>query len=298
MKSLEVNPNIDWYVRLKRMKGTEMKTEIIFEDQDLFVIRKPAGFATQTARVGQADVVSELKNHIAASGAATPPYLGIIHRLDQPVEGLLVFAKNKKAAAALTKQLGGEDCTLNKQYYAVLCGKPSQKAGELVDYMYRDPQKARAVIVENRTGRSREDSSCAEEPISGIEKPVSSAGGRKTGSRKPEGSRGGITAKKAVLRYQILQTVRASSGEEISLAEIQIDTGRFHQIRAQMAHAGMALLGDEKYAGEAVKACSRRLGIRTTALCAGSLAFVHPVTEETLCFEIRPRSKAFSFFEL
>ncbi|MDE5589818.1 MAG: RluA family pseudouridine synthase [Acetatifactor sp.] len=242
-----------------------MKTEIIYEDKDLLVIRKPAGLATQTARVGQADVVSELKNYIAASGTAEPPYLGIIHRLDQPVEGLLVFAKNKKAAAALTKQLGGqgEDCTLNKRYYAVLCGKPSQKEGELVDYMYKDIQKmGKAVIVENYTEYS------------------------------------GKGCKKAVLQYRILQMVRTPSGEDISLADIKIGTGRFHQIRAQMAHAGMALLGDEKYADEAVKACSRRLGIRTVALCAGSLAFVHPVTGERLHFDTRPRSEAFSFFEL
>lgn len=241
-----------------------MKTEIIFEDKDLFVIRKPAGFATQTARVGQADVVSELKNYMAASGAARPPYLGIVHRLDQPVEGLLVFARNKKAAAALTRQLGGqdEDFALNKQYYAVLCGKPPQKEGTLVDYMCRDLQKTgKAVIVE-------------------------------------DGAECSATPQKAVLRYKILQTVRPPSGGEISLADIQIDTGRFHQIRAQMAHAGMALLGDEKYADEDVKAYSDRLGIRTVALCAGSLSFVHPVTGERLYFKTEPRSAAFSFFDL
>lgn len=242
-----------------------MKTEIMYEDKDLFVIRKPAGLATQTARVGQADVVSELKNYMVASGAPKPPYLGIIHRLDQPVEGLLVFAKNKKAAAALTKQLGGqgEDCTLSKHYYAVLCGKPPQKEGELVDYMYKDMQETgKAVIVENYT----EDS--------------------------------GKGGKKAVLQYRILQTVGTRSGEDISLADIRIETGRFHQIRAQMAHAGMALLGDEKYADEAVKACSRGLGIRTVALCARSLSFIHPVTGEELHFNTEPRSKAFSFFKL
>ncbi|MDE6639489.1 MAG: RluA family pseudouridine synthase [Acetatifactor sp.] len=282
-----------------------MKTEIIYEDKDLLVIRKPAGLATQTARVGQADVVSELKNYIAASGTAEPPYLGIIHRLDQPVEGLLVFAKNRKTAAALTKQLGGqgEDCTLNKRYYAVLCGKPSEKEGELVDYIYKDMQKTgKAVIIENYTEDSGND---------GGKGSVNAKDSRKKhggntvdpgdGRGKPEapaGSRSGITPKKAVLQYRILQTVRTTSGEDISLADIRIETGRFHQIRAQMAHAGMALLGDDKYADEAVKACSRGLGIRTVALCAGSIAFVQPVTGERLHFETRPRSKAFSFFEL
>lgn len=261
-----------------------MKTEIIYEDTDVLVIRKPVGFATQTARVGQADVVSELKNYLAASGAAGQPYLGIIHRLDQPVEGLLVFAKNKKAAAALTKQLGeqGTDHSLDKQYYAVLCGKPFREEGELTDYMYKDMQKTgKAVIVENYMEDSGKSNSME------TEKPGDSTG-----------SRSGITPKKAVLQYRILQTVRTLSGEDISLAYIRIDTGRFHQIRAQMAHAGMGLLGDEKYADEAVKACSRRLGIRNVALCAGSIAFVHPVTGERLHFDTRPRSEAFSFFEL
>lgn len=266
-----------------------MKTEIIYEDKDLFVIRKPAGFATQTARVGQADVVSELKNYMAASGASKPPYLGIVHRLDQPVDGLLVFAKNQKAAGALTKQLGeqGAERSLNKQYYAVLCGKPSRMEGDLVDYMYKDMQKTgKAVIIEGYTEHSGGGKDAGRQG-DGTGKPGSDAG-----------SRGGITPKKAVLQYSVLQTVRTPSGEEISLADIRIDTGRFHQIRAQMAHAGMALLGDEKYADEAAKACSHRLGIRTVALCARSLAFVHPATGEKLCFETRPRSEAFSFFEL
>ena len=89
-----------------------MKTEIIFEDKDILVAYKPAGLATQTARVGQQDMVSELKNYLwqkrMITGAALgrpAPYLGVIHRLDQPVEGLLVFALNAKAAGALTEQL-------------------------------------------------------------------------------------------------------------------------------------------------------------------------------------------------
>lgn len=246
-----------------------MKTEIIYEDRDLLVIRKPAGLATQTARVGQADAVSELKNHIAASGGPKPPYLGIIHRLDQPVEGLLVFAKNRRTAAALTAQLQeqGENGALHKQYYAVLCGKPFREEGELVDYMYRDRQSGKAVIVEKPTEEALKEITPKE-----------------------------AAPKKAVLRYKLLQTVRTASGEELSLVDIQIKTGRFHQIRAQMAHAGMALLGDEKYADEAVRDCARRLRVHTAALCAGSLSFVHPATGEQLCFEIKPESKAFSFF--
>ena len=78
-----------------------MKTEILYEDNSILVIRKPAGLAVQSAGIGQADVVSELKSHLAKlPDAGRPgkgePYLGIVHRLDQPVEGLLVFAKDKR----------------------------------------------------------------------------------------------------------------------------------------------------------------------------------------------------------
>lgn len=244
-----------------------MKTEMIYEDKDLLVIRKPAGLATQSAGVGQADVVSELKNYLArTSGSKGQPYLGIIHRLDQPVEGLLVFAKNKNAAAALTKQLGGQENSglLNKQYYAVFCGKPSDKEGVLVDYMYKGTD-GKAVVVK-----------------------------KKSVTESSEGQRGA----KAVLHYRILQTVIISTGEELSLADINIETGRFHQIRAQMANAGMALLGDVKYGDEETKECSAKLGVRTVALCAYKLSFIHPVSGETLSFETKPETKGFSFFPL
>lgn len=244
-----------------------MRTEIIYEDKELLVIRKPAGLATQSSGVGQADVVSELKNYLArTNGAKGQPYLGIIHRLDQPVEGLLVFAKNKNAAAVLTKQLGGQENSglLNKQYYAVFCGKPSEKEGVLVDYMYKGPD-GKAVIVN-----------------------------KKSVAENSEGQRGA----KAVLQYRILQTVTISTGEELSLADIHIETGRFHQIRAQMANAGMALLGDVKYGDEVSENCSARLGIRTVALCAYKIAFSHPASGKLLCFETKPETKAFSFFTL
>lgn len=224
-----------------------MKTIIIYEDKDILVIQKPAGLATQTARIGQADVVSELKNYLAGN------YLGVIHRLDQPVEGLLVFAKNKAAAAVLTRQLAGG--TLNKQYYAVICGQPIQKEGELVDYLVKEDNLAKVV-----TGQQEQFAE----------------------------------AKKAALQYRLLQGI--STPECLSLMDIHIDTGRFHQIRAQMSHAGMALLGDAKYADAATKETASKLGIRNVALCAYSLNLKHPVTNKELHFQIKPEGKAFSYF--
>lgn len=238
------------------MKG-QMKTEIIYEDRDIIVVRKPAGLATQTAKAGQQDVASELKNYLRQ------PYLGVIHRLDQPVEGLLVFGKNSRAAAGLTAQLQrqGEGGTLNKRYYAVLCGKPAEKEGRFVDCLCK-AEGNRAVIVGS----------------AGVSEEAAAQKG----------------AKRAILSYRILQIL--DSPAELTLAEICLETGRFHQIRAQMAHHGYPLLGDGKYGDERVKSLSQGLGEKNVALCACYLEFVHPVTGENMNFRIEPRGQAFSFF--
>ena len=249
-----------------------MKTEIIFEDKDILVVYKPAGLATQTAGVGQQDVVSELKNYLWQKRMVTgmalgrpAPYLGVIHRLDQPVEGLLVFALNARTAGALTEQMRkqGETGMLHKRYYGVVYGSADEEEGELIDYLYKNKDNM-AVIVD-----------APEE----------------CGS--PKGKEG-FDAKKAVLRYHMLQTVDRSG--TLTLADIHIFTGRFHQIRAQLAHAGMPLLGDMKYGSEASKAAAKTLRIPNVSLCAYSLEFIHPVTKEEMNFRIKPRGRAFSFF--
>ena len=119
-----------------------MRCEILYEDETIIVIRKPAGLATQSAKVGEPDAVSELKKYLAENGQKNP-YIGVVHRLDQPVEGLLVFAKTKDAAAGLTKQLSTG--TLNKKYYALVCGKPGSEKGELVDYLVKEQSVAKVV---------------------------------------------------------------------------------------------------------------------------------------------------------
>ena len=256
-----------------------MKTRIIYEDEHILVAYKPAGLATQTAKVGQADMVSELKKDImtrmraqavsvkadgdkgkeragkVSSGKQMQqPYLGLVHRLDQPVEGLLVFGKNQKATAELNKQLG--DGGLNKQYFAVVCGKPVAREGELVDYLIKNKDNCAQVVNEQLAEYA--------------------------------------DAKKAVLQYKILESL--STPDELALADIHIDTGRFHQIRVQMAHAGMPLLGDSKYGNAQTGELAGKLGVRFVALCAYKLIVKHPVTRQKMSFEIKPENKAFDFF--
>lgn len=225
-----------------------MRTVIQYEDKHIIVAYKPAGLATQTAKVGQADMVSELKNYLKGG------YVGVVHRLDQPVEGLLVFAKTKAAAAALSRQL--EEGILNKHYYAVVCGKPECERGELVDYLRKTSDNRAEIVDVNQAGAA--------------------------------------DAKPARLQFEVLAQ---SEQADISLLGIHIDTGRFHQIRAQLAHAGHPLLGDIKYGTEVSSQLGRKYGVRNVALCACELECIHPVTGERLHFTVEPRGEIFHFFD-
>ncbi|MDE7179123.1 MAG: RNA pseudouridine synthase [Lachnospiraceae bacterium] len=258
------------------------KTKILYEDNDLLVCHKPAGIATQTARIGQADMASEMENYLARNlpgsnrrDSLVRPHIHVVHRLDQPVEGILVFAKQAQAAAALSAQAAGEG--MEKEYLALACdlrGEGERKqSGILTDYLIKDGKTNISHAV-------------------------------------PSEVKG---AKEARLRYDILREEfpevlfpHKKDGDGFSLEDrtekgrlrcevikIRLYTGRHHQIRVQLANAGMPLLGDRKYADHAAVVLSENLGIREIALCAYRLSFCHPRTGERLHFEIMPEGAAF-----
>lgn len=230
---------------------------IIYEDEHIIVAFKPAGIATQTSKVGQQDMVSELKNYLAKTDDKYDgePYLGLIHRLDQPVSGLLVFAKTRSAAASLSHQLGNGQ--LQKYYYAIVLGKPEAPQDVLVDYLYKDGHNNRSYVV-------KEDF--------------------------PE-------AKKAVLEYRTVKTLIAlEENREATLLEIKLLTGRHHQIRVQLANTGIPILGDSKYGSTDSKGFNRDSSLKTLALCAYKLCFVHPMTGKELSFERKPEDEIFEAF--
>ncbi len=249
------------------ISGNIMKTKILHEDSTIFVIHKPAGIAVQSARVGQMDCESELRNYLARKGES--PYIGLIHRLDQPVEGVLVVARTKDVAAKLTKQLAAG--SLNKKYLAVVHLEATEVPDTVVfkDYMVKDGQMARIIGSDSQTGK------------------------RETVISERYSAADDKSAKEAVLRYEILHK---QDSLNLALVDIQIETGRFHQIRCQMAYHGMPLLGDVKYGSSVSVELSRELGIRQTALCANRIAFKHPVTGKLMEFEVTPENNAFSKF--
>lgn len=232
-----------------------MQKNIVFEDDYMLIAYKPAGIATQTARVGQRDMMSELKNYLSGKPEykkGREPYLGLIHRLDQPVTGILVFAKTREAAAALNRQM--RDGTFRKYYYAIVYGKPDKEEGRLEHYLYKDSKTNRSVVVKSDFPR----------------------------------------AKKAELYYRQIKTLMVLEAfQETTLVEIELFTGRHHQIRVQMADAGMSLLGDNKYGEEKVRTFSQEIGCRNVALCAYKLQFRHPETGRDICFVELPKEEIF-----
>ncbi|MDO5540233.1 MAG: RluA family pseudouridine synthase [Eubacteriales bacterium] len=215
---------------------------IIYEDDDMIACCKPAGIAVQSASFGKKDLESMVRTYIAEKSGKPNPYLGVVHRLDQPVQGIVVMAKTKKAAASLSAQV--QDGGMEKEYLAVICGKAGKKEGELVDFLLKD-------------GKSNSSKKVAE------------------GTRE---------AKKAVLSYRVV-----AEKEAYSLMRIKLQTGRHHQIRVQMASAGLPLYGDTKYNPGAQKG-------QGLALCADHLTFVHPGSGEKTELSCRPVGNGFEIF--
>lgn len=120
---------------------------IIYEDEAVIVCYKTAGVPVQSNRMGEQDMGSLLRNYLAAKGEE--PYIGFVHRLDQPVEGVMVFAKTKEAAAALSRQM--QEKGFGKYYYAVVCGIIPEMEGTLTDYLLRDGRSNTSSVVAEQT---------------------------------------------------------------------------------------------------------------------------------------------------
>lgn len=245
---------------------------VLYEDSDVIVVEKPAGVESQSARGFEPDMVSRIRTHIhklspnpSPKSTNHPPYVGVIHRLDKPVRGVMVYAKNQKSAANLSAQI--QERKMRKIYAAVVCGKPVDNQGVYVDYLLKNQGNSGSEIVDNS--------------VDG--------------------------AKRAELVYRVLETVKAgrwmaeNPEMELSLLDIELMTGRYHQIRVQMAGHGTPLFGDNRYgnclgggkrAGESGFSGPRQ----PLALCARKLTFYHPSTGREITCEIKPSGGAFGLF--
>ena len=211
---------------------------ILFEDDHVLEVKKDAGIPVQAGKMRMMDLQGLIKNELyRRNRKGGEPYLGLIHRLDQPVEGVMVFAKTPFAAGALSEQV--TDGRMKKHYLALLCGKPSEDSGKLVDYLVKDGRTNTSSVVKEQNK----------------------------------------DAKRAELNYQVLKRY-----EDTTLVEVELITGRHHQIRVQMANAGWPLYGDTKYNPKFQDVMEHV----QTALCAYKLSFVHPKTKKVMEFCIEP----------
>ena len=247
------------------MKDTiRIADRILYEDQDLVVVHKIPGIDSQSSSSFRPDMVSLLKNYY--SEKEHKPYIGVVHRLDQPVEGILVYARNPGSAAKLSKLIESRQVT--KIYYALVFGTPSHEERTLCDLLETDRRTHRARVV-SMPGKETKKAELSFRNVS--DTALSDAG---------------------------MEEKRRALGEEIcSVVRIRLGTGRFHQIRVQMMHAGFPLVGDRRYAAESD--ISPELIKRgeeicpNVALCATELSFVHPATGRKMDFSLRKAPSGF-----
>ncbi|MGN0205346.1 MAG: RluA family pseudouridine synthase [Coprococcus sp.] len=232
-----------------RMERKMEEVKILFEDKDILVVVKPAGMASQEERSVDMDMVSYLKNYLVREKKVKGvPYIGVVHRLDKPVGGVMVYAKTQQAAGNLSEQI--QKNRMTKEYLAVLTGMLKKKEDRLEDYLVSDGKKSTVVADKSMAG-----------------------------------------AKKAVLEYKVKRT-KFENGKQYSLVNIHLITGRRHQIRVQMAHAGAGLWGDTKYNPD----FTGQTGWFDLALFAWHLEFDHPRTRKHLKFEVPAGSQITNHF--
>lgn len=212
-----------------------MNIPILFEDNHLLVVEKPPGVPSQEDDTKVPDMLTLLKEDIKVRfNKPGNVYLGLVHRLDQPVGGAMLFAKTSKAASRMSEAVRSRQFA--KTYMCIVHGHIKQQEQLLTHYIEKD-SKLNKVTVYN----------------------------------KPTGD-----AKQAILTYR-----KVASNDNFSLLAIQLQTGRPHQIRAQMAHVGHPLLGDTKYG-------PTRHHHHTISLWSTSIGVPHPTTKEYMQFTSLP----------
>ncbi len=223
-------------------KSTGVHVPVLYEDNHVIGVVKPVNIPSQADDTGDEDMLAlikqDLKQRHQKEGNV---FLGLVHRLDRPVGGAMLFAKTSKGASRLSDSVRNDK--LSKRYVAVLRGIPSRPHATLKDTLLKDSRTNTSTVV-------------------------------------APGTPGG---KDAVLDYEILATDEQAN---LSLALIKLHTGRSHQIRVQMAHAGHPLFGDQRYGSEL-----NRPG-EQLALWSVLAAAPHPVKDETIrIMSLPPRLK-------
>lgn len=247
--------------------------KILFEDGHILVCVKPHGIAAQSRQIGRPDMVNLLKNHIHRNTAAKgEPYLAVIHRLDQPVEGILVFAKSPTAARELNRQMKQQG--FGKYYRALVEGRPPKTEDTLEDYMVKDNRTNLSCICSRNTDGAK---------AARLHYTIVPEEQRYFSSERlcPQ-------TKNAMTGNGTISSETSEFPDLLSCTELDIRlyTGRHHQIRLQMANMGCPIVGDTKYNPRYSHASQAPFAWHKICLCAYRLDFCHPVTGKPLHFQL------------
>ena len=204
------------------------KLDILYEDNHIIVVFKPAGILSQADKSGDVDMLTIIKSYLKEKyNKPGNVYLGLVHRLDRPVSGIMVFAKTSKAASRLSEEIRNNK--MHKKYLAIIHGYLDVKEGTLVNRIEKLDNKK--VLIDTPKG------------------------------------------KEAVLNYKVIK-----EKNNLSLVDINLVTGRYHQIRLQFASINHPLYGDYLY---------NKKDTNKLALVCYSLSFIHPTTKEYMNFNLK-----------
>ncbi len=221
--------------------------EILYEDNHLIAVNKRVSDIVHSDKTGDKSLEDILKEYIKEKYKKPGNvFLGVVHRLDRPVSGVLLFARTSKALARLNEMFKTKK-DIEKYYWAIVEHKPSTLKGQLVHELERNTKQNKTYV-----------------------------------KAKP-----GPNTKTAILNYRLVD-----SSERYHLLEVDLVTGRHHQIRAQLAHLGSVIKGDLKYGA---KRSNPDAGI---SLHARKLTFMHPVKKEPVTLIAQtPADKLWHYFE-
>ncbi len=220
--------------------------EILHEDNHTIVVNKKASDIVQGDKTGDEPLPERIKKYLKEKYQKPGNvFCGVVHRLDRPTSGALVFARTSKALERLNEQFREKET--QKTYWAIVENKPAKTADTLVNYLSKNEKQNKSYVTTEKDKN----------------------------------------AKKAILSYQTL-----SSSDKYHLLEVNLETGRHHQIRCQLANIGCIIKGDLKYGA------NRSNPDGSICLHARSLSFTHPTTKEEIKLTAPvPKDTLWMFFE-
>ncbi|MDG1040205.1 MAG: RluA family pseudouridine synthase [Polaribacter sp.] len=212
------------------MLSTKENLQVLFEDNHIVVVNKRAGDISQGDKTGDKPLSNVVKEYVKEKyNKPGEVFLGVVHRLDRPTSGIIIFARTSKALERLNKML--REKTIRKTYWAVVKNQPKKASDTLIHYLKKNPRNNKSTAY----------------------------------NKEIDGS------KKAVLHYKTIKKL-----DHYSLLEIDLETGRHHQIRCQLSTAGSPIKGDLKYG------FNRSNKDGSIHLHARKINFTHPVSKEKI----------------